>query len=212
MKSFLFYSLYLFFLLSPRISVADGKLSTGEKYLENFLAHTRTMQADFRQVLRAENGEVLQQTEGKFYLSRPGKFRWNYMAPYKQKIISDGHQIWIYDVDLAQVTVQKSLQSLNTTPMALLDNRMKLHQQFNVVALDHRDGIYRLKLLSKKANTDFGEIVVGLDKHGLRFLQLHDQFKQVTNIVFSHIKINKHLAASLFQFKPPAGVNVYRGG
>ena len=61
----------------------------------------------------------MQQSEGEFYLNRPGKFRWDYRAPYEQIIVSDGQRIWIYDVDLQQVTVQKQEAGLPTTPMAL---------------------------------------------------------------------------------------------
>lgn len=188
-----------------------GKPSQGEVYLENFLSNTRTFEADFQQTLRAQDGEVLQQSEGEFYLNRPGKFRWNYSAPYEQIIVSDGERIWIYDVDLQQVTVQKQDAGLPTTPMALLEDSFKLHQSFNVSPLDEHDGIYRLKLVSKTKESDFGEIVVGLDESGLRFMQLHDQFEQVTDIVFSDMKTNTKLDDKIFEFIPPEGVDVFGG-
>ena len=187
------------------------KPTTGEIYLEDFLANTKSLEADFQQTLRTHEGEVLQQTTGRFYLNRPGKFRWNYRAPYEQIIVSDGERIWIYDVDLKQVTVQKQSAGLSTTPMALLENSFKLHQSFNVTPLDEHDGVYRLKLVSKTKDSDFGEIVVGLDAHGLRFMQLHDQFEQVTDIVFSDITTNSKLAKDIFEFIPPEGVDVFGG-
>jgi len=187
------------------------KPTTGEIYLEDFLANTKSLEADFQQTLRTHEGEVLQQTTGRFYLNRPGKFRWNYRAPYEQIIVSDGEKIWIYDVDLKQVTVQKQSAGLSTTPMALLENSFKLHQSFNVTPLDEHDGVYRLKLVSKTKDSDFGEIVVGLDAHGLRFMQLHDQFEQVTDIVFSDITTNSKLAKDIFEFIPPEGVDVFGG-
>lgn len=206
LKAFVLYIL----VLSSAYAV-DRPLSTGEKYLEDFLENTKTLEADFTQTLRAYNGEVLQQTSGKFFLKRPGKFRWDYVAPYEQKIISDGKHIWIYDVDLEQVTVQKQSKGLGTTPMALLQDSLQLHQQFEITPLDNKQGIYRLKLVSKDKDSDFGEIVVGVDKNGLQFLQLHDQFEQVTDIIFEQLKTNTDLAASLFKFKPPPGVDVFGG-
>lgn len=190
---------------------SSTEISVGERYLENFLANTKTLQADFQQTLRSQDGEVIQQTDGKFYLSRPGKFRWNYRSPYEQIIVSDGERIWIYDVDLQQVTVQKQAAGLPTTPMALLEDSFKLHQSFHVSPLDERDGLYRLKLVSKTKESDFGEIVVGLDAKGLRFMQLHDQFEQVTDIVFSGIETNIKLAKEIFEFIPPEGVDVFGG-
>ena len=211
MKLFLT-NIFLFFtFISMSVSAADKKTTTGETYLENFLEHTQTLEANFQQTLRAHDGEILQQTEGEFYLNRPAKFRWNYRSPYEQVIVSDGERIWIYDVDLQQVTVQKQSAGLPATPMALLEDSSKLHQNFNVLPLDEHDGVYRLKLLSKTPESDFGEIVVGLDEKGLRFMQLHDQFEQVTDIVFSDIIANKKLAKEIFEFIPPEGVDVFGG-
>ncbi len=211
MKSF-FVNLFLIFAaFSVNVFADDKKTSTGEVYLEKFLAKTQTLEAGFQQTLRTHEGEVLQQTEGKFYLNRPGKFRWNYKTPYEQVIVSDGERIWIYDVDLKQVTVQKQSAGLPSSPMALLQDSAKLHQSFTVSPLDEHDGVYRLKLESKTNESDFTEIVVGVDAKGLRFMQLHDQFEQVTDIVFSEITTNINLAKEVFEFIPPEGVDVFGG-
>lgn len=199
-------------LVTSTVVFADNKnLSTGEIHLEKFLQETQTLEANFQQTLRTHKGEVLQQTEGRFYFNRPGKFRWNYQTPFEQIIVSDGKRIWIYDVELAQVTVQKHDLSLPSSPMALLQDSAKLHQSFTVTPLDERDGVYRLKLESKAGASDFTQIVVGVDAKGLRFMQLHDQFEQTTDIVFSEIATNTELAKELFEFHPPAGVDVFGG-
>ncbi|MCK5395136.1 MAG: outer membrane lipoprotein chaperone LolA [Gammaproteobacteria bacterium] len=209
MKTF-FISIFLI-LVSVNTFADAKKTSKGEEYLEAFLAETQTLEANFEQTLRTHEGEVLQQTEGKFFLDRPGKFRWNYKTPYEQIIVSDGVRIWIYDVDLQQVTVQKQTEGLPATPMALLEDSSTLHQNFNVSPLDEQAGVYRLRLLSKTKESDFGEIVIGLDSKGLRFMQLHDQFEQVTDIVFSDISTNSKLPKDIFEFTPPEGVDVFGG-
>ncbi len=211
MKTFFINIFYLLVLVSSIAFASEKQLSTGERYLENFLAETQTLEADFQQTLRTHDGEILQQTEGKFYLDRPGKFRWNYKTPYEQIIVSDGERVWIYDVDLQQVTVQRQDASLPSSPMALLQDGSKLYKSFNVVPLDEHEGVYRLKLESKTSGSDFAEIVVGLDKKGLRFMQLHDQFEQVTDIVFSDIATNPELDKGIFEFIPPEGVDVFGG-
>jgi outer membrane lipoprotein carrier protein len=183
----------------------------GERLLDKFLTDTKTMQASFVQTLRTNDGEVLQESSGQFYLNRPGRFRWNYVSPYPQEIVSDGEFVWIYDVELQQVTVQKQSASLNNTPMALMEGRLNLDEAYTVSELDNRNGIYRLKLSSKSDDTDFSEIVVGVDKLGLRFMQLHDQFEQTTDIVFDNLKSNVSLANTLFEFVPPEGVDVLGG-
>ena len=205
-------NIFLFIMFIPAATfAADKKTSTGEVYLEKFLSKTQTLEANFQQTLRTHKGEILQQTEGKFYLNRPGKFRWDYKTPYEQIIVSDGERIWIYDVDLEQVTVQKQSAGLPSSPMALLQDSSKLYQSFTVSPLDEHDGVYRLKLESKTSESDFTEIVVGVDAKGLRFMQLHDQFEQVTDIVFSEITTNTDIAKEIFEFIPPEGVDVFGG-
>ncbi len=211
MKLFFVNMFLMLAVVSVNAFAEDEKTSTGEVYLEKFLSKTQTLEANFQQTLRTHEGEVLQQTEGKFYLNRPGKFRWNYKTPYEQVIVSDGERIWIYDVDLEQVTVQKQSAGLPSSPIALLQDSSKLHQSFSVSPLDEHDGVYRLKLESKTRESDFTEIIVGVDVKGLRFMQLHDQFEQVTDIVFSEITTNANLAKEIFEFKAPEGVDVFGG-
>lgn len=198
---------FMFVMFFPVIAFAGE----GERLLDKFLTDTITMQATFVQTLRTDDGEILQESSGQFYLNRPGKFRWNYKSPYPQEIVSNGELVWVYDVDLQQVTVQKQSASLNNTPIALMKGKINLGEAYTVSELDNRDGIYRLKLSSKSDNTDFSEVIVGVDAVGLRFMQLHDQFEQTTDIVFDNLKSNTSLANSLFEFVPPEGVDVLGG-
>ncbi|MES0328030.1 MAG: outer membrane lipoprotein chaperone LolA [Gammaproteobacteria bacterium] len=203
-----FLNLTFLFVLALPVTVMAGE---GERLLEHFLTQSKTMSADFVQTLRADDNEVLQESKGHFYLNRPGKFRWNYTTPYEQEIVSDGEQVWIFDVDLQQVTVQNKSVSLNNTPMALMEGKLKLKEAYDVSELDHRDGIYRLKLSSKTKDADFSELIIGVNKQGLQFMQLRDQFEQTTDIVFVKLELNKKLSSDLFKFTPPEGVDVYGG-
>jgi outer membrane lipoprotein carrier protein len=65
--------------------------------LKSFLAKTSSLTAEFKQVTLDENGYPTQTSHGMFYLSRPGKFRWNYNKPYAQEIVSNAgsFMMWI---------------------------------------------------------------------------------------------------------------------
>ena len=199
--------------LLPLIILFAGSAQAGEgeRLLDKFLTDTKTMSADFVQTLRAKDGSMMKESSGRFYLQRPGKFRWDYALPYEQQIVSDGSAVWIYDVDLQQVTVQKQNTAMSNTPMALVEGRLELKQAFEVRELDNRDGVYRLELINKNKDTDFKGVVVGMDRLGLRFMQLRDQFEQTTDIVFSSLVTNPDLKPALFKFTPPPGVDVFGG-
>jgi outer membrane lipoprotein carrier protein len=183
----------------------------GRVLLDRFLTETQTMSANFKQTLRASDGKLMQESAGVFYLQRPGKFRWNYTQPYPQEIVSDGEQVWVYDVDLEQVTVQRQGAGQNNTPMALLQNKQKLEDAFEIQERGTESGLHRIELLNKKDDVDFDRIVLGLDAQGLRFLRLHDQFEQTTDIFFTELQSNPELDAGIFQFTPPEGVDVFGG-
>jgi outer membrane lipoprotein carrier protein len=199
--------LFLYLTLLSSVSLAGE----GRVLLDRFLTETQTMSANFKQTLKASDGTLLQESSGEFYLQRPGKFRWNYTEPYPQEIVSDGDNVWIFDVDLEQVTVQKQDQGHNNTPMALLQNRQNLEDAFEIHERGSDSGLHRIELLNKKDDSDFNRVMIGLDQKGLRYLQLHDQFEQTTYIYFTELRSNPELDGRLFEFIPPEGVDVFGG-
>jgi outer membrane lipoprotein carrier protein len=199
---------YLFLIVLVPFNTYAGE---GRVLLDRFLTETQTMSANFTQTLKSSDGKLLQESAGTFYLQRPGRFRWNYTEPYPQEIVSDGERVWIYDVDLEQVTVQKQGTGRDNTPMALLQNRQRLEDAFEIHERGSEAGLHRIELLNKQLDTDFDRVMIGLDSQGLRFLQLHDQFDQTTHIFFTDLKPNPELESVLFEFVPPEGVDVFGG-
>ena len=179
--------------------------------LDKFLTETQTMTANFKQTLKSSDGRLLQESAGEFHLQRPGKFRWNYTQPYPQEIVSDGERVWIYDVDLEQVTVQKQGTGRDNTPMALLQNRQSLEEAFEIHERGSDAGMHRIELLNRKLESDFDRVMLGLDESGLRYLQLHDQFEQTTLITFTDLQSNPGIEPAVFEFTPPEGVDVFGG-
>ena len=81
------------------------------------------------------HGKVLRSAAGKFYLQRPGKFRWDYAEPSEQLMLADGKQIWFYDKDLAQANVRDMDSTLASTPAMLLSGTGSVSAEFDIKAL-----------------------------------------------------------------------------
>ena len=77
-----------------------------------------TLTAYFHQRTFA-NHRLLSQASGQMALSKPGNFRWETQVPFKQLIIADGHQVWIADIELEQVTLQSQQATLKGAPAFL---------------------------------------------------------------------------------------------
>ena len=108
--------------LLPGVSLA----AEGSAVLEKFLAQVSGAEGAFRQETRDRTGKITNAAEGTFAFLRPGAFDWLYEKPWRQRIVSDGKTIWVYDEDLMQVTVKPAGDALAQTPAALLFGAGKL--------------------------------------------------------------------------------------
>jgi len=176
--------------------------------LKVFLTQTQTVKARFAQMVLDKNLKQLQQAQGVMQFSRPGKFRWDYLKPYEQTIVGDGTRLWIYDKDLNQVTVRKLDLALGASPAALLAGSNDLERDFTLTNLGLEKGLDWLEATPKKRDNIFERVRMGFGKSGLEAMELRDQFGQVTVITFADVERNPRLAAEVFRFTPPKGVDV----
>ncbi|MGR9051392.1 MAG: outer membrane lipoprotein chaperone LolA [Gammaproteobacteria bacterium] len=198
--------LTLFICIAPTIAAKETPVSQ----LRAFLAASHTLSADFKQVAINEYGMPGQTSFGVFYLSRPGRFRWDYLDPFKQEIVAEGGKVWFYDEDLEQVTIKTLDQSLGSTPALLLSGEIDLEDNFALEHQGEEDGLTWLKLLPKDEDSGFKYILLGLVNGRLQGMELNDNFGQLTRIYFSNVKINPTLDEGLFKFVPPEGVDVFQ--
>lgn len=182
---------------------------TPEQRLKSFLAKASTLQADFTQVQVDEKGNLGKRSNGVFYLQRPGKFRWNYLKPYNQEIVSGGGKVWFYDKDLEQVTAKKLNAAIGSTPALLLTGEVPLEKNFTIENQSDEEGIAILKLLPKNEESGFKYVQIGLENDVLVGMELSDNFGQLTRIYFNNLKTGIRIDPGLFTFKPPAGVDVF---
>jgi outer membrane lipoprotein carrier protein len=179
------------------------------RQLKAFLASSRSLSADFKQVLLNEQGQPVKSSFGVFYLQRPGKFRWDYQKPFSQQIVADKGKVWFYDQDLDQVTVKKLDESLGSTPALLLSGEVSLEDNFIIEGQGKDGDMQWIKLSPKSEETTFKYILIGLTKGSLGGMELSDNFGQLTRIYFSDVLINPPLKQNLFQFEVPKGADVF---
>ena len=184
----------------------------GVSSLRAFLATTTTLEARFVQTL-APNGDFDPQVStGRFYLKRPGRFRWDYEEPAEQQVISDGERIWMYDSDLEQVTVRPIDESLRGTPAMLLSGQGSLDESFAVIGSRQIDGVQFVTLEPLQPSPEFESLTVGLAEGQIVSMELLDSIGQHSLIEFSELRRDPPLDDALFEFSPPPGVDVIGAG
>ena len=196
--------LCLLLLLMPLPAMAG----VGDVRLKAFFEEVDSVRADFvQQVLNPQN-QALQQTSGTMLLSRPGRFRWDYTKPYKQLIVANGEKVWLYDVDLEQVTVKKFDAAMGSTPALLLSSGANIEDNFSVHDLGMKNDLAWVELTPKNKDSGFEKLLLGFGEHNLQHMELQDSFGQLTRLSFTNIERNPELESAQFDFVPPAGVDV----
>jgi outer membrane lipoprotein carrier protein len=195
---------WLLILLLPMQAVAGP----GMDRLNRFFNEVQTVSADFRQKVIGINQETLQETEGHMLIKRPDLFRWDYRKPYEQQIVGDGKNVWLYDVDLEQVTVKPADTALENTPAVLLSGKRPLTEQFTISELGMRDGREWVELTPISREATFTRMLLAFDIDNLQVMELEDSLGQVTVLRFTNIIKNEKLDTGQFQFTPPNGVDV----
>jgi outer membrane lipoprotein carrier protein len=173
-----------------------------------YLRTTQSAQADFEQKVFDGRRTLLQTATGTFAFERPGRFRWVYATPTPQLIVGDGERVWIYDEDLAQVTVRRLARALGSTPAALLAGSADVAQAFEFTELGARNGLEWLEAKPRDAEAGFERIRLGMSAVGVEAMELVDHFGQTTQLRFSNIERNPTLDPARFRFTPPPGTDV----
>ena len=168
------------------------------------------MRADFDQSVFDEDQVLQESATGVMYLSRPGRFRWEYAQPSPQVIVGDGAEVWVYDPELSQVTVRSQAETLGSTPAAVLTSERPVTEAFTLSDLGERDGLTFVSLAPRSEDSTFSDIRMGFDASGLASMELEDNFGQTTRLMFRNVSYNSAIDASLFKFVPPQGADVIR--
>ena len=182
---------------------ADGVSS-----LKKFYDGTHAVKAKFHQIVTDKKGQKIQEVYGEMQLKRPNKFRWDYNKPYEQQIISDGKQVWLYDTELAQVTVRELSKALGSSPAALLAGDDSLEKSFKLANAFRKDDLDWVSTNPKDSDTGFNKISIGFKNDVIQQMDLVDSFGHETRIMFSNVEQNPVIDPKAFLFNPPKGVDV----
>jgi len=197
------------FLVVALLCAPFTAMSAGDP-LQRFFKDIYSYQATFKQVVLDEGLNTLQESSGTLWIERPNKFRWDYEIPFKQHIVGDGKQIWVYDEELEQVTVRQMKGALGYTPAILLAGGGNLADNFTVKQLKKQGKLQWMEMIPKKNDGGFEDIRLGFEGNVLRQLEMVDGFGQTTRITMSNNRENYRIRDSLFHFTPPKGVDVIR--
>jgi outer membrane lipoprotein carrier protein len=190
----------------------------GLQDLEAFLREVKSAQASFTQVVTSpkRTGEATARSKtssGSFEFQRPGRFRFEYTKPFEQTIVADGQTLWLYDVDLNQVTARKQQDALGSTPAALIasgTDLKALSEAFDLKAAPAKEGLEWVDARPKAKEGQLQTVRVGFRQGQLAVLEILDSLGQKSVLSFAQWQGNAAVKPERFRFQPPAGADVIR--
>jgi outer membrane lipoprotein carrier protein len=198
-------------LLCSLVFVASAAHADAVDALREFTRDAKSGRTTFTQVVTSADNAKKKTSSGSFEFARPNRFRFAYAKPYEQVIVGDGESVWLYDVDLQQVTVRAMDQALGATPAALLaganvEKDFELKVQPSAQGLDWVQATPRVKAEA----ASFQSLRVGFKGKALSAIELIDNFGQRSLLSFGEVATNVAPAADTFRFTPPKGVEVLK--
>ena len=191
--------------------------ASGLDALETFIKTAKSGRASFTQVVTSPSREgqagKTRSSTGTFEFQRPNKFRFDYRKPFEQVIVADGQTLWLYDVDLNQVTARKQDAVLGATPAAVIasaGSTAALTRDFELEAAPEKDGVQWAIARPKNRDGQLNNMRVGFRGNELAQLEIVDGFGQRSVITFEKMESNVAVSAERFHFKPPAGAQVVK--
>lgn len=198
---------FAFLILSFNV-IADGISD-----LNAFVNNVSSMSSEFSQVVLDKKGLKLQDVEGVMLFKRPNKFRWDYLKPYQNQIISDGDRLFMYDQDLRQVSINPIAKVAGSTPLLIIAGK-NIEKYFTLrniedqVANEMNQNIKWVEAVPKEEGAGFSKVILGLTENKLSVMKIIDAFEHTTTISFKNAKYNVILVDNDFLFKLPTGVDV----
>ena len=193
----------LLLLINPLYAATSGV--NDASLLKEKLAKFKQINADFSQVVRNSEGEIINESQGKLTISRPGKFRWEVTNPDQELIVSDGVTMWMYSPFIEQVTLINLSDAIVGTPFVLLsgaDEQQWLNYQ---VSKDNNRFTIKNKVDQAQNNSfifEFNE-AGNIDK----FVVIEEQ-GQRSEFTLTQQPLLQKIKADYFSFKIPVGVEI----
>lgn len=165
---------------------------------ESYLNNVRSLRARFIQI--APDGSVAQ---GKFYLRRPGRLRFEYDPPVPILIVGDGFLLHYQDKELGQVNEWPIFD----TPIGSLSrDEVGFGKDLVVTEVTRAEGRTTVTV-TRREDPGEGSLTLYFTSEPTQLVQwrVKDAQGQVTTVALEDLEINVDISAKLFVWEAPKG-------
>lgn len=177
--------------------------------LSILLNKNESFQGSFNQIVFDNQGQIIEEANGKVIFKKPHFFKWIYKKPHQNQIISDGEIIYIYDPDLSQVIMSQFSQSNSNNPSLIFFQ--KNIEKFFKVTTESIDGELWYRCQSLSDDADYESLELKFDSQGkVLAMNIIDRLKNKILVNFEDIQTNIKINEATFLFNVPENVEIIK--
>ncbi len=220
-----FIILSIVFWTAPDIRASSDKATIRVVSLLDNLRSLNTLTFTFNQTTASEFSGRNREAHGTGTLIRTedgvASMRWDYLAPDKQVIISDGTTLSMYFAKLNQMIISSTDALEQDITYSLFSGNADITSLFTITRLISEQAIDKnsenlelFKLVPKSHTENVQSLLLWISADNtIRQIEVADSFDTRTTLSFSNISKNNvslSKATSLLQFTPPEGTEIIR--
>ena len=192
-------------ILIPLFLSADDRaneLNYAKGLINTNIFSNNSFQSHFEQIMRDEQGEIIDKMDGTISIMKPDNFRWHYKNPYEQIIIGNGVKLISYDIDLNDITIRDYQSINNTVPIIMLKsdedsvNDLKLINSYY-----DSNNLFWVTVQYQLSNNDEFVFDVAFSNKVIAKMLIKDSLNQDMIINFINPVINTKLDSDLFDIE-----------
>ena len=177
------------------VNYAEGLINTN-------IFSNKTFQSHVEQIIRDEQGEIIDKMEGTISIEKPDNFRWHYKRPYEQIIIGNGVKLLSYDIDLNNITLRDYRSINNTAPIIMLKGDEDSVRNLKLInSYYDGDNLFWVNAQYQLSNNDKFVFDVAFSNKVIVKMLIKDSLNQDMIINFLNPVFNKKMDAGLFDIE-----------
>jgi outer membrane lipoprotein carrier protein len=193
----------------PGLPEGDSDLSRLLHSIENRYNHTQSIRLNFSEVY-AGTRRPAQKDSGVLYLLKPSRMRWEYTEPEGKLFLSDGKDVYLYTPDERRAVKGKLKESEDMrAPLAFLLGKLDFNKEFKSFEMRQEGSATWIVAQPRSANLAYTKVEFQATPDGeIHQVDVTGQDQSKLDFTFSNEQLNAPVAASMFAFHPPPGVQI----
>jgi len=198
---------FLAVLALPLSAQASGLADAIQKRYES----VQQFQADFQQELSNAASGSVEKRSGKIWFKQPSLVRWDTLKPEKELLVVGQKAVWNYfEADKIAMKYRTNQVFSSKTMIRFLSGKANLKEDFKVTEQGSEDGLIKMRLVPKEPEPSMVMAYIWVDPktHFMGRVLIVDFFGNGNQVTLLGLTTDKRPDARLFEFTPPAGVQV----